>query len=67
LKQKTSRQFNELAGVHLGTDIAAPLGEYLHGVGGGHAMASGVSGQGEIQVALKQCLVLVKQKIAKTA
>jgi bifunctional oligoribonuclease and PAP phosphatase NrnA len=61
------RQFNELAGVHLGTDIAAPLGEFLSGVGGGHAMASGVSGKGEIQVALKQCLILVRQKIAKKA
>jgi hypothetical protein len=30
-------------------------------------MASGVSGQGEIQEALKQCLVLLKQKIAKNA
>ena len=61
------RQFNEIAGVHLGVDIAAPLGEYLQGVGGGHAMASGVSGKGEIQDALKQCLVLLKQKIAKNA
>jgi hypothetical protein len=30
-------------------------------------MASGVSGKGEIQQALKQCLVLIKQKIAKKA
>jgi bifunctional oligoribonuclease and PAP phosphatase NrnA len=66
LSLRSTRQFNELAGVHLGVDIAAPLGEYLHGVGGGHAMASGVSGEGEIQEALKQCLVLLKQKIAKT-
>jgi nanoRNase/pAp phosphatase (c-di-AMP/oligoRNAs hydrolase) len=63
---RCTRQFNELAGVHLGTDIAAPLGEFLGGVGGGHAMASGVSGKGEIQVALKQCLALVRQKIGKT-
>jgi bifunctional oligoribonuclease and PAP phosphatase NrnA len=65
LSLRCTRQFNELAGVHLGVDIAAPLGEFLGGVGGGHAMASGVSGKGEIQQALKQCLVLVKQKIAK--
>jgi bifunctional oligoribonuclease and PAP phosphatase NrnA len=64
---RSTRQFNELAGVHLGTDIAAPLGEFLEGIGGGHAMASGVSGQGEIQAALKQCLILVRQKIAKKA
>ncbi len=67
LSLRCTRQFNELAGVHLGTDIAAPLGEFLGGVGGGHAMASGVSGKGEIQQALKQCLVLIKQKIAKKA
>ncbi len=67
LSLRCTRQFKELAGVHLGTDIAAPLGEFLGGVGGGHAMASGVSGKGEIQQALKQCLLLVKQKIAKKA
>ena len=43
------RQFNEGAGVHLGKDIATPLGEFLGGVGGGHAMAAGVSGKGEIE------------------
>ncbi len=62
---RSVRQFNEGTGVHLGTDVAAPLGEYLQGVGGGHAMASGVSGKGEIQDALKQCLKLVKAKIEK--
>lgn len=63
---RSIRQFNEKAGVHLGLDIAAPLGEYLQGVGGGHAMAAGVSGKGEIQETLKQCLALLKQKINKT-
>lgn len=64
---RSIRQFNEGAGVHLGVDIATPLGEFLGGVGGGHAMAAGVSGKGEIESALKQCLVLLRQKIAKTA
>ncbi len=67
LSLRCTRQFNELAGVHLGVDVAAPLGEFLGGVGGGHAMASGVSGKGEIKDALKQCLFLLKQKIAKNA
>ncbi|MDR0372148.1 MAG: DHH family phosphoesterase [Nitrososphaerota archaeon] len=62
---RSVRQFNEGTGVHIGTDIATPLGEYLQGVGGGHAMAAGVSGKGEIQDALKQCLALLKQKISK--
>jgi bifunctional oligoribonuclease and PAP phosphatase NrnA len=66
LSLRSTRQFYEKTGVHLGTDIAAPLGEFLGGVGGGHAMASGVSGKGEIQVALRECLKLLKAKIPKT-
>jgi nanoRNase/pAp phosphatase (c-di-AMP/oligoRNAs hydrolase) len=62
---RSTRQFYEGTKIHLGIDIAAHLGEYLEGVGGGHAMASGVSGRGEIQIALKKCLELLKEKIAK--
>jgi len=62
---RSMRQFSEETGVNLGTDIAAGLGEYLQGVGGGHAMAAGVSGTGEIEPTLKQCLFLLKQKLAK--
>lgn len=64
---RSSRQFTEETGVNLGKDIAAPLGEWLQGVGGGHAMAAGVSGTGEINPTLKQCLALLKKKIAKNA
>jgi nanoRNase/pAp phosphatase (c-di-AMP/oligoRNAs hydrolase) len=61
---RCTRQFTEEGGVNLGKDIAAPLGEFLQGVGGGHAMAAGVSGTGEIEPTLKQTLKLLKQKIA---
>lgn len=57
------RQFTEETGINLGKDIAAPLGEYLQGVGGGHAMAAGVSGTGEIEPTLKQCLALFRQAL----
>jgi nanoRNase/pAp phosphatase (c-di-AMP/oligoRNAs hydrolase) len=67
VSMRCTRHFTEQAGVNLGKDIATPLGEYLQGVGGGHAMAAGVSGTGEIEPTLKQCLVLLKQKIAKNA
>jgi hypothetical protein len=62
---RSTRDFNLQGGVHLGTDIAGPLGAFLSGVGGGHAMAAGVSGKGEIEAALKQCLKLIEQKLAK--
>jgi phosphoesterase RecJ-like protein len=60
---RSTRDFYEQTNVHLGTEIATPLGEYLGGVGGGHAMAAGVSGSGEIQDALKQCQKLLEQKL----
>ena len=50
------RSIHEKVGVPLGTDIAPPLGEYVHGVGGGHAMASGVSGTAEIHQASNNAL-----------
>jgi phosphoesterase RecJ-like protein len=64
---RSSRQFTEETGVNLGKDIATPLGKSLQGVGGGHAMAAGVSGTGEIEPTLKQCLALLKKKITKNA
>lgn len=57
------RQFVEETGINLGKDIATPLGELLQGVGGGHAMAAGVSGTADIEPALKQCLKLLKNAI----
>ncbi len=64
---RCSRDFSEKAKVHLGKDIAIFLGEFLQGVGGGHAMAAGVNAKGEIKDALKQCLKLLKAKIRENA
>jgi phosphoesterase RecJ-like protein len=60
---RSSPEFYNRTNVHLGKDIAKPLGEYLHGMGGGHATAAGVNGQGDVEVGLKQCLWLLKQKL----
>ncbi len=62
---RCTRDFTEKTGIHLGRDIAKPLGEYLKGMGGGHAMAAGVNGTGEIEVGLKRCLRLLKENLAK--
>ncbi|NWG11690.1 DHH family phosphoesterase [Candidatus Bathyarchaeota archaeon] len=60
---RCTREFYEKTEVHLGKDIAKPLGEYLHGMGGGHATAAGVNGAGEIKAGLKRCLRLLKEKL----
>jgi phosphoesterase RecJ-like protein len=61
---RCTREFNKITGIHLGKDIAKPLGEYLRGMGGGHATAAGVNGEGQVDKGLKRCLRLVKEKLS---
>jgi phosphoesterase RecJ-like protein len=64
---RCNRDFAQKTGIHLGKDVAMPLGEQLGGVGGGHAMAAGVNAKGEVDVALNLCLKLLKGKIPTNA
>jgi bifunctional oligoribonuclease and PAP phosphatase NrnA len=64
VSMRCTRNFNQETGIHLGRDIAKPLGEYLEGMGGGHATAAGVNGIGSIDKGLKYCLNLVKEKLS---
>jgi nanoRNase/pAp phosphatase (c-di-AMP/oligoRNAs hydrolase) len=61
---RCTRNFNQITGIHLGRNIAKPLGEYLKGMGGGHATAAGVNGVGFVEKGLKRCLRLVKEKLS---
>jgi nanoRNase/pAp phosphatase (c-di-AMP/oligoRNAs hydrolase) len=63
---RCTREFSEKTGIHLGKDIAKPLGEMILGTGGGHAMAAGANGKGKIQPALKQSLTLFKTALKKS-
>jgi len=62
---RSTQEFHKKTGVHLGRDIARPLGEYLHGMGGGHSTAAGVNGAGHIDTGLKHCLWLLRRKLAE--
>jgi nanoRNase/pAp phosphatase (c-di-AMP/oligoRNAs hydrolase) len=64
ISMRCSRDFNKMTGIHLGKDIAKPLGEYLQGMGGGHATAAGVNGIGHVEKGLKRCLRLVKEQLS---
>jgi len=59
--------FCRRTGVHLGRDIAKPLGEYLHGMGGGHSTSAGVNGAGEIDASFKRCIELLRKHLAEDA
>jgi phosphoesterase RecJ-like protein len=60
---RSSRDFHKKTGIHLGRDIAQPLGEYLHGMGGGHAVSAGANGVGDAEASLKRCVTLLKERL----
>lgn len=60
---RSSRDFHEKTGIHLGRDVAKPLGEYLKGMGGGHSVSAGANGVGNMDASLKRCTRLLKEKL----
>lgn len=65
ISMRATQDFHEKTRVHLGRDIARPLGEYLHGMGGGHAVSAGVNGEGEVEASLKHCVRLLREKMTQ--
>ena len=64
ISMRANLEFHNKTDIHLGRDIAKPLGEYLNGMGGGHATAAGVNGTGDIETGLKRSLRLLKERIS---
>jgi len=60
---RCTRDFHKKTGIHMGVDIAQPLGEYLQGMGGGHAAAAGANGKGKAEATLLYCRQLFKEKL----
>ena len=60
---RASRDFYAETGVHMGRDIAKPLGEFLGGMGGGHAVSAGANGAGDLDACLRFCEKLFKKNL----
>lgn len=60
---RATREFNNQTGIHLGKEIAYPLGASLQGMGGGHTTAAGANGTGDAEATLKKCYLLLKEKL----
>ncbi len=60
---RSDQEFYRQTGFHLGRDLAKPLGEYLHGMGGGHSTAAGVNGVGDFEAAVKRAVRIVREKL----
>lgn len=65
ISMRASQDFYRETGLHLGREVARPLGEYLGGMGGGHAVSAGVNGVGELEPCLKRCVRLLKEKLVR--
>ena len=61
---RASQDFHDSTKIHLGRRLAQPLGEYLNGMGGGHAVAAGANGTGDAEDALTYCAELLKKAIS---
>jgi phosphoesterase RecJ-like protein len=66
ISMRASQDFHDITKIHLGKDIAKPLGEYVKGMGGGHSSSAGVNGIGDVETSLKHCLKLLKDKLIMT-
>jgi phosphoesterase RecJ-like protein len=60
---RASRDFHKKTGIHLGRDVAKPLGEYLNGMGGGHSVSAGANGVGDAEASLKRCVRLLRERL----
>lgn len=63
ISMRSTTDFYCKTGIHLGKDIAQPLGEILHGMGGGHSTAAGVNGTGKLVEFVDICRILIKERI----
>ena len=63
---RATRDFVSETGIHLGTDLANPLGVRMGGMGGGHATAAGANVKGDVNEALKLTLTLVREFISRS-
>jgi nanoRNase/pAp phosphatase (c-di-AMP/oligoRNAs hydrolase) len=65
LSFRSTREFVEETKMHLGSDLAAPLGTKMRGMGGGHATAAGANVKGEVNEALSLALMIVKEFLSR--
>ena len=60
---RATREFYLETGIHLGNDFAKPLGDFINGIGGGHAISAGANGTGDVKKCLRFCSKLISNKL----
>jgi len=62
---RSTHDFASETGMHLGTDLASPIGVKMSGMGGGHPTAAGANVRGDANEALKLVLSLVREFLSR--
>lgn len=60
---RATDRFYEETSVHLGRDVAMPLGEEFGGAGSGHTTAAGLNGRGNTRAMMKRAVELITDKL----
>jgi nanoRNase/pAp phosphatase (c-di-AMP/oligoRNAs hydrolase) len=60
---RATHEFYNETDLHMGRDLATPLGDFLGGMGGGHAVSAGANGAGDVDACLKFCEKLLKKRL----
>jgi phosphoesterase RecJ-like protein len=60
---RATNRFYKETSVHLGRDIAMPLGAEFGGAGSGHPTAAGVNGEGALRALLTRAIELISMKL----
>ncbi len=63
---RATTEFHKVTGIHLGRDLAIPLGKLLNGVGSGHAIAAGIHGYGNLNEAITHSTSLLMNLLKAT-
>jgi len=62
---RATREFTTETGMHIGSDLANPLGAKMDGMGGGHATAAGANVKGEVNETLRNAVAIVRQFLSQ--
>ena len=62
---RSTKRFHGESSVHLGMDVAMPLGEEFGGAGSGHSTSAGVNAEGRLQPMLRGAVELISVKVKK--
>jgi nanoRNase/pAp phosphatase (c-di-AMP/oligoRNAs hydrolase) len=62
---RSTREFHNGTGMHLGMNLASVIGQKMNGMGGGHATAAGANITGDVREALRFSMMVVQEFLAR--